>query len=95
VVVGAAVLLLAGGLALSREAQGPFDELGRLALGLAIIVPAALGSALRFGQAPPLDERGYTAVVTVVIVTTLVTPPALEWSMGARTGSHGLTKPAA
>ena len=42
VLVGAGVLLLAGGLTLSRGAPGPFDELGWLALGLAIIVTAAL-----------------------------------------------------
>ena len=57
--VGAAVLLLAGGLTLSRGAQGPFDELGWLALGLAIIVTAALlGGHLagRIGQPAVLGE---------------------------------------
>jgi hypothetical protein len=44
--------------------------------------------ALAVGQEPLLDERGYTAVVTVVIVTTLLTPPALKWSMRARDGSR-------
>ena len=57
--VGAAVLLLAGGLALSRGAQGPLDELGWLALGLAIIVTAALLGghlAARIGQPAVLGE---------------------------------------
>ncbi len=63
--------------------------------GEVTLVFAALGSALRVGQAPLLDERGYTAIVTVVILTTLVTPPALKWSMRARTGSRGVTRPAA
>jgi Kef-type K+ transport system membrane component KefB len=57
--------------------------IGMIPRGEVTLVFAALGSALQFGQAPPLDERGYTAIVTVVIVTTLVTPPALKWSMGA------------
>ena len=57
--VGAAVLLLAGGLALSRGAPGPFDELGWLALGLAIIVTAALLGghlAAHVGQPAVLGE---------------------------------------
>jgi Kef-type K+ transport system membrane component KefB len=68
---------------------------GMIPRGEVALVFAALGSALRIGQAPLLDERGYTAIVTVVILTTLVTPPALKWSMRERTGSHGVTRPAA
>jgi Kef-type K+ transport system membrane component KefB len=68
---------------------------GMIPRGEVTLVFAALGSALRIGQVPLLDERGYTAIVTVVVLTTLVTPPALKWSMGARAASHGATKPAA
>jgi Kef-type K+ transport system membrane component KefB len=68
---------------------------GMIPRGEVTLVFAALGSALRVGPAPLLDERAYTALVTVVIVTTLVTPPALKWSMGARSGSRGITRPAA
>jgi Kef-type K+ transport system membrane component KefB len=64
---------------------------GMIPRGEVTLVFAALGSTLRIGAAPLLDERGYAALVTVVIVTTLVTPPALEWSMGARSGSRALT----
>ena len=59
VLVGAGVLLLAGGLTLSRGAPGSFDELGWLALGLAILVTAALlGGHLtgRIGQPAVLGE---------------------------------------
>jgi Kef-type K+ transport system membrane component KefB len=55
---------------------------GMVPRGEVTLVFAALGSALRVGPAPLLDERGYTALVTVVIVTTLVTPPLLKWRMG-------------
>jgi Kef-type K+ transport system membrane component KefB len=55
---------------------------GMIPRGEVTLVFAALGSTLRIGASPLLDERGYAALVTVVIVTTLVTPPALEWSMG-------------
>ena len=68
---------------------------GMIPRGEVTLVFAALGRALLIGQTPLLDERGYTAIVTVVIVTTLVTPPALKWSMKARPGSHGVTRPAA
>ena len=60
---------------------------GMIPRGEVTLVFAALGSALRIGSAPLLDERGYTAIVTVVILTTLVTPPALKWSMGSLSGA--------
>jgi Kef-type K+ transport system membrane component KefB len=68
---------------------------GMIPRGEVTLVFAALGSTLQVGQAPLLDERGYTALIAVVIVTTLVTPPALKRSMRARRGSHGITRPAA
>jgi Kef-type K+ transport system membrane component KefB len=68
---------------------------GMIPRGEVTLAFAALESAPRVGQGPPLDERGYSAMVTVVIVTTLLTPPALKWSMGVRTGSRGGTRPAA
>jgi Kef-type K+ transport system membrane component KefB len=49
--------------------------------GEVTLIFAALGLALRFGDAPLLDERTYSALVAVVIITTLVTPPALKWSV--------------
>src|SRR5262249_21988939 len=55
--------------------------IGMIPRGEVTLVFAALGSALRIGQLPLLDDRGYTALVTVVIVTTLVTPPALKWTL--------------
>ena len=54
---------------------------GMIPRGEVALVFAALGSTLQFGQVPLLDERGYTAIVAVVIVTTLVTPVALKWSI--------------
>jgi Na+:H+ antiporter len=53
--------------------------LGMIPRGEVTLVFAALGSTIRIGDAPLLDERGYAALVTVVIVTTLLTPPALKW----------------
>ena len=58
VLVGAAVLLLAGGLTLSDGGPGPFDELGWLALGLAFVAAALIGGHLagRIGQPAVLVE---------------------------------------
>jgi Kef-type K+ transport system membrane component KefB len=69
--------------------------LGMIPRGEVTLVFATFGSTLRIGDAPLLDERGYAALVTVVIATTLVTPPALKWSLGSRTPARGLTTPAA
>ena len=55
---------------------------GMIPRGEVTLVFAALGSAPRPGQLPLLDDRGYTALVTVVVLTTLVTPSALKWSLG-------------
>jgi len=58
---------------------------GMIPRGEVTLVFAAMGSTLQSGPSPLLDERGYTAIVTVVILTTLVTPMALKWSMAATT----------
>jgi Kef-type K+ transport system membrane component KefB len=55
--------------------------IGMVPRGEVALVFAALGGQLRLGHAPLVDERGYTAILAVVILTTLVTPPALKWSL--------------
>jgi len=47
---------------------------------------AALGRTLQANGAPLLDDRGYAALITLVIVTTLITPPALKWSWHTDSG---------
>jgi len=56
--------------------------LGMMPRGEVTLVFAAIGSTLSIGGAPLLDERGYAALVAVVVVTTLITPAALKWSLG-------------
>jgi Kef-type K+ transport system membrane component KefB len=58
--------------------------IGMVPRGEVTLVFAALGGALHVGNASLLDQRGYTAVVAVVLLTTLVTPPALKWSLGRK-----------
>jgi Kef-type K+ transport system membrane component KefB len=69
--------------------------LGMIPRGEVALVFAALGRALTVGRTPLLDDRAYTAIVVVVILTTLVTPPALKWSLGGRHAARDFTQPAA
>jgi len=69
--------------------------LGMLPRGEVTLVFAALGSTLRVGDVPLLDERGYIGLVTVVLLTTLLTPPALKWSLRTRDAASAFTRPAA
>jgi Kef-type K+ transport system membrane component KefB len=80
---------------LTRGASKLTVAIGMMPRGEVALVFAALGGALRVGQAPLLDHNGYTAIVAVVILTTLVTPPALKWSLRTRNGSRTITRPAA
>ena len=68
---------------------------GMIPRGEVALVFAALGSTYKIGGGPLLDQNGYTAIVTVVILTTLVTPPALKWSFGRRRGVQVIPRPAA
>jgi Kef-type K+ transport system membrane component KefB len=58
--------------------------LGMMPRGEVTLVFAALGRTLTSGGAPLIDERGYAALVAVVILTTLLTPPALKWALSRR-----------
>jgi Kef-type K+ transport system membrane component KefB len=48
--------------------------------GEVTLVYAALGLTMRLGGASLIDARSYAALVAVVLMTTLLTPPALRWS---------------
>jgi Kef-type K+ transport system membrane component KefB len=87
--VALAIAAIAGKLAcaagvLNRGMRKLTVAVGMIPRGEVTLVFAALGSALHVGQAPILDERGYSALVTVVVLTTIVTPPALKWSLGLK-----------
>lgn len=51
------------------------------------LIFAAIGTTLTIGAARVVDPEVYSAVVLMVIVTTMVTPPALKWSMFRYAGS--------
>jgi len=48
------------------------------------LIFANIGLALTVRGEPVIDRSTFSAVVVMVMVTTLVTPPALKWSLGRR-----------
>ena len=60
----------------------------RLAVGIGMIprgevglIFASVGAALTLDGVPVISPSAFSAVVIMVIVTTLITPPALKWSL--------------
>jgi Kef-type K+ transport system membrane component KefB len=80
---------------LHRGANRLTVAIGMVPRGEVALVFAAVGGTVATGQAPILNEYGYTAIVTVVILTTLLTPSALKWSLRATTRASRFTTPAA
>src|SRR6266581_7720527 len=70
--------------------------LNRLAIGLGMIprgevglIFANLGLGLTLHGVPVIDQRVFSAVVIMVAVTALVTPPVLKWSLARAPRSTG------
>lgn len=89
-VLGLAALLtlaaIAGKQACSLGAVG--SGLDRLSIGIGMIprgevglIFASIGMGLSVGGARIIDQATFSAVVIMVIVTTMATPPALKWSL--------------
>jgi Kef-type K+ transport system membrane component KefB len=81
------VAAIVGKQACSLGVIGPGVD--RLTVGLGMIprgevglIFANIGLALMLGGQRILDQSTFSAVVVMVILTTLVTPPALRWSLG-------------
>jgi Kef-type K+ transport system membrane component KefB len=55
---------------------------GMMPRGEVSLVFASLGLSLAGEGGPVIDRRAYSALVTMVILTTLVTPVGLKWSFG-------------
>jgi Kef-type K+ transport system membrane component KefB len=87
--------LLCGVGVFARGANKLTVACGMIPRGEVALVFAALGLSYTVGALPLLDQRGYTAIVTVVVLTTLVTPPALKWSFGRRRDAQVVPRPAA
>ncbi len=82
--LAAVVGKLACGLGAPRGTGRLAVALGMAPRGEVTLVFASLGVGMTVGGAPLLDGRAYSALVTVVVVTTLLTPAALKWSFARR-----------
>jgi Na+:H+ antiporter len=58
--------------------------LGMIPRGEVGLIFANMGTALVLAGTPIITPPLYSAIVVMVIVTTLVTPPALKWSLGRK-----------
>lgn len=63
-------------------------KISKLAVGLGMVprgevglIFAGIGASLTLGDTPVISPEVYSAVVIMVMATTLVTPPALKWSL--------------
>jgi Kef-type K+ transport system membrane component KefB len=63
----------------------------RLSVGIGMIprgevglIFANIGAALTLGGEPVVSREEFSAVVVMVIATTMITPPALKWSLGRK-----------
>jgi Kef-type K+ transport system membrane component KefB len=93
----AALLTLAAVIGKQACALGVLDgRLDRLSIGLGMIprgevglIFASIGLGLTIDGEPIVDSAIYSAVVIMVIVTTMATPPALRWSLMRRGQDRG------
>jgi Kef-type K+ transport system membrane component KefB len=80
------VVAIVGKQACALGARGP--GINRIAVGIGMIprgevglIFANVGAGLTLNGAPVIDASSFSAVVAMVVVTTMVTPPALKWSL--------------
>jgi Kef-type K+ transport system membrane component KefB len=92
----AALLTLAAILGKQACSLGASKGLDRLSIGIGMIprgevglIFANVGLGLSVQGGPVIDSGTYSAVVIMVIVTTMATPPALRWSLLRRDGRRG------
>jgi Kef-type K+ transport system membrane component KefB len=74
----------------------------RLSVGIGMIprgevglIFANIGLGLTLNGQPVMSRTTFSAIVIMVFVTTMVTPPALKWSLSRRRRNRGVTRPAA
>jgi Na+:H+ antiporter len=84
----AALLTVAAVIGKQACSLGAFGGLDRISVGIGMIprgevglIFAGIGLTLTVGGERIIDEAVFSAVVIMVIVTTMITPPALKWSL--------------
>jgi len=94
-----AALTLAAVIGKQACALGVFERgADRLAVGLGMIprgevglIFAGLGATLTLGGERVVDDAVFSAVVAMVVVTTVMTPPLLAWRLGRGAPARGAT----
>lgn len=79
-IVGKQACALGVGRGIDRLSVG----IGMIPRGEVGLIFANMGLGLSLAGTPILDSSTFSAIVIMVIVTTLVTPPALRWSLARR-----------
>ncbi|MBI1736872.1 MAG: cation:proton antiporter [Candidatus Rokubacteria bacterium] len=69
---------------LERDTNRIAVAIGMVPRGEVGLIFAGIGAALLVNGEPVLSQATYSAVVLMVLVTTLVTPPGLRWTLGRR-----------
>lgn len=69
---------------IGRGVDGLTIGIGMVPRGEVGLIFANIGLSLSIGGVAVIDARTFSALVVMVIVTTMVTPPALKWSLGRR-----------
>ena len=77
-IVGKQFCALAAGPGVNRTAVG----IGMVPRGEVGLIFANVGAGLTLNGAPIVSTSSFSAIVLMVVVTTLVTPPLLKWSFG-------------
>jgi Kef-type K+ transport system membrane component KefB len=70
---------ICGAAVLERGVDRVFVGLGMIPRGEVGLVIASIGQGIRVRGEPMIDGATFSAVVIMVIVTTLITPPLLKW----------------
>jgi Kef-type K+ transport system membrane component KefB len=82
--IAVAAKLVAGFGVVGRGTDRLSIGIGMIPRGEVGLIFANIGLALSVGSERIVSETTFSAVVVMVIVTTLVTPPALKWSLNRR-----------
>ena len=76
---------------------GTGKGIDRLTIGIGMVprgevglIFANIGQSLTIGGSPVVNDAVFSAVVAMVIVTTMITPPALKWSLGRKRDSSSV-----
>jgi Kef-type K+ transport system membrane component KefB len=94
----AALLTVAAIIGKQSCSLGVGGGLDRLSIGIGMIprgevglIFASIGMSLTIGGVPVVSQAVYSAIVIMVILTTMAAPPALKWSLSRRRGGGSPT----